>query len=71
MGKLRNQIGVKLRKIRGTRTQVDFAKIIGISKSSLNRMEIGEQNISIDTIEIICYKLKISASEFFAEYKSN
>ena len=63
MGTLRKLLGGNLRRLRGDKTQVEFAKLLGISKSSLNRIEIGEQNVSVDTLEIMAKRLKIDASE--------
>mgnify|MGYP001338040263 CR=1 FL=1 len=59
MGNLTKQLAKNLKRLRASQTQVEFAKKLGISKSSLNRLEIGEQNISIKTIERICDRLKI------------
>ena len=67
MGSLRKLLGKNLRKRRGTQSQVVFAKILGISKSSLNRIEIGEQNVALDTIETICARLKLSIEELFKD----
>ena len=67
MGNLFKILGKKLKKYRGEKSQVYFAKKLGISKSSLNRIEIGEQNISLKTIEIICDRLKINIKDLFDE----
>ncbi|MBI1850189.1 MAG: helix-turn-helix transcriptional regulator [Planctomycetes bacterium] len=63
---LAKRLAKKLRELRGEVPQYRFAKRLGISKSSLNRMEIGEQNVSLKTIEKICQKLKIDITDLFA-----
>lgn len=65
MGELRKTLGKNLKKLRGDLPQTKFAKILGISKSSLNRIEIGDQNVAIDTIEVICKKLKLNIGSLF------
>lgn len=65
MGKLSKKLSKNLKKMRGELTQVQFARKLGISKSSLNRLEIGEQNVSLKTIEKLCNRLKIFIGELF------
>jgi DNA-binding Xre family transcriptional regulator len=64
---LRKVLAKKLKNIRGARSQVAFAKELGISKSSLNRIEIAEQNVALDTLDIICRRLKIDIGDLFEE----
>ncbi len=40
---------------------------MGISDSTLHRMEMGEQNVTLKTLEQICDPLKCSISEMFGE----
>ena len=47
MGNLANKLAKKLRELRGDIPQNRFARRLGISKSSLNRMELGDQNVSL------------------------
>jgi len=61
----RTQLGKFLRQRRGEMTLREFAKKIGISDSSLQRIEIGEQNVSLDTLEEMLGRLKCSISEVF------
>ena len=65
MGKLSKKLSKNLKKRRGELTQVEFAKKIGISKSSLNRLEIGEQNVSLKTLEILCDRLRCKVEDLF------
>jgi len=44
-----------------------FAKKIGLSSSHLQRIESGEQNVSLDTLEMILERLKVGLSDVFKE----
>jgi transcriptional regulator with XRE-family HTH domain len=65
--KLRTQLGTYLRKERGELTYAQFARRIGISKSTLQRLEQGEQNITVDTLEHLLSKLSAGMSKVFPE----
>ncbi len=66
---LRKQLGSFLRKERGELTFAQFAKKMGISASTLHRIEIGEQNVTLDTLEHIIDRLKVPLSEIFGDSK--
>ncbi len=53
-------IAAALRAIRGLRSQAEFAEEIGISKSTVQAIERGCENVRLDTLELICKKLDIS-----------
>lgn len=42
-----------------------FARKLGISDSTLQRVEIGQQNITIDSLEQILSRLGVSIGEVF------
>lgn len=63
MTTLADKLGRRLRELRGETPQVDFARRLGISKSSLNRMEQGEQNVSLKTLETMCTRLKCDVAD--------
>ena len=65
MGNLAKRLGERLREMRGDMSQVRFARKLGISKSSLNRIEMGEQNVTLDTLDILCERLKCEVAELF------
>jgi DNA-binding Xre family transcriptional regulator len=44
-----------------------FSREMGISDSTLHRMEMGEQNVTLKTLERICDRLKCKISELFGE----
>ena len=44
-------------------TQTAFARKVGVNQATINRIELGLQNVTIDTLERLCRKLKYSAGE--------
>jgi putative transcriptional regulator len=69
MGYLAKRLGSRLRELRGDIPQVRFAQKLGISKSSLNRIEMGEQNVTLDTLEILCERLKCDVADVFLPHE--
>ena len=65
MGSLRKRLAKKLRDLRGEVPQYLFARRLGISKSSLNRIESGDQNVSLDTLEGLCRRLRCDIGDLF------
>ncbi len=65
--RLAKQLGAFLRKRRGELTYQQFSRKVGISDSTLHRMEMGEQNVTLKTLEQICERLKCTISELFGE----
>jgi len=63
--KLRTQLGAYLRKRRGELTYAQFSRRIGVSKSTLQRLEQAEQNITVDTLEHLLGKLSVRISDVF------
>jgi len=43
----------------------DFARKAGLSSSTLQRLEQGDQNVTLDTLETVLKKLKVSIAEVF------
>jgi DNA-binding Xre family transcriptional regulator len=62
---MQKQLGQYLRKRRGEMTYPVFAKKLGISSSSLHRMELGEQNVTLKTLEHLLRRLKCSMDDVF------
>ena len=58
---LQKQLGQYLRKRRGEMTLPAFARKLGISSSSLHRMEMGEKNVTLTTLE----RLKCGMTDVF------
>lgn len=65
--RLAKQLGKFLRKRRGDLTYQQFSRKTGISDSTLHRLEMGEQNVTLKTLEQICSRLKCSVCELFNE----
>jgi len=61
----RKQLGRYLREKRGDTTLKQFAGKLGISDSTLQRLEIGQQNITIDTLELLMKQLKCNFGDIF------
>jgi DNA-binding Xre family transcriptional regulator len=62
---LRQQLAAYLRKARGDLTYAQFGRRLGISSSSLQRLEMAEQNITIDSLEKLVRQLKCRVSDIF------
>ncbi len=66
-GKLRLQLGAYLRRRRGDLTYAQFAKKLGLSSSTLHRLELGEQNVTLETLETLLTKLNCRISDLFPD----
>ena len=64
---LAKQLGAFLRKKRGDLTYAQFARKMGISDSTLHRLEMGEQNVTLKTLEQITERLKSKVSDIFPD----
>ena len=65
--KLQKQLGMFMSKRRGNLTLMQFSKKLGISDASLHRMEQGNQNVTLNTIELISERLKCKVGEMLGE----
>jgi DNA-binding Xre family transcriptional regulator len=61
------QLAAFLRKRRGDLTYAQFARKVGLSDSTLHRLEMGEQNVTLKTLEHICRRLKCRVGDVFPE----
>jgi transcriptional regulator with XRE-family HTH domain len=66
---LQRQLGRYLRQRRGRLSLPAFARKLGISSSSLQRIEIGEQNVTLKTLELLLKRLKCRWSDVFNDGK--
>lgn len=64
---LTQNLSNNLRAIRGRRSQVEFSKEIGITKSTLQAIEKQASAARLDTLELISQKLGIPASALLSE----
>jgi DNA-binding Xre family transcriptional regulator len=62
---LQKQLAQFLRKKRGELSYPAFARKTGISSASLHRMEMGEQNVTLKTLEFILKRFKCKVSDIF------
>lgn len=62
---MQKQLGEFLRKRRGELSYPAFARKLGISSSSLHRMEMAEQNVTLKTLEHLLKRLKCNAQDVF------
>jgi len=65
--RLSDQLAAFLREKRGDLTYQQFSRKTGLSHSTLHRLEMGDQNITIKTLEQICDRLKCSIHDFFPD----
>lgn len=63
MADLKENLANNVRARRGKKTQAAFAKRIGLHQSSVNRIETGRQNVTIDTLQALCDRLRCSAGD--------
>jgi len=63
VNRFRRNLAKNLRASRGAQTQVKFARKIGVNQSTINRLEQGEQNITVDTLARICQRLHCTAGD--------
>lgn len=64
-GFLRKRLARGLAQFRGDVSQNQFAKSLGISNASLNRIENGVQNVSLSTLETLCRRLNCDVGDLF------
>ena len=64
---LQKRLGRFLRQKRGELTLSVYARKLGISSSSLHRIEMGEQNVTLDTLEQLLKRLKCRVSDVFED----
>ena len=65
MGNLAKRLAKRLQELRGETPQYLYAQKLGISKSSLNRIENEDQNVSLKTLEKFCRRLKCDVGDLF------
>ncbi len=65
--RLATALGSFLRKKRGKLTYAQFAKKVGLSDSTLHRLEMADQNVTLKTLEHLSQRLKCKVSEMLGE----
>lgn len=64
-----NILAKRLKKLRGDRTQKEFARFLRIPPSTLNRLEQGVLNTKLETLDRICMALNCTPAELFSNKK--
>jgi len=64
---LDREIARYLRKARGSLSYADFSKKVGVSYTTLHRIERGEHHITLNKLETILNRLKIKLKDVFPE----
>jgi DNA-binding Xre family transcriptional regulator len=65
--RLAKQLAAFLRNKRGNLTYKQFSRKTGLSDSTLHRLELAEQNVTLKTLEQICDRLKCSVADIFSK----
>ena len=66
-GKLERQLAAFLRKKRGDLSYAKFSKKVGLPPSTLHRLEMCQQSITLSRLEQIMKRLKCSLSDVFQD----
>jgi transcriptional regulator with XRE-family HTH domain len=56
-----------MRKARGSLSYAEFAKRVGVSHTTLHRIERGEHHITLNKLETILNRLKVQLKDVFPE----
>jgi DNA-binding Xre family transcriptional regulator len=67
MEKLTKRLSKRLKSLRGEQTLRGFARKLGIHAGSLNRLEQGQQNVTVKTLQKLCDRLKCDIGDLFKE----
>ena len=65
MKDLANELAKNIKDLRGDMTQREFAKKLNINVGTLNRIEQGQENITLKTIQRMCISLNCSVGSLF------
>ena len=65
--KLDRQLARYLRKARGGLSYADFGRKVGVSHTTLHRIERGEHRITLSKLEVILDRLKIKLKDIFPD----
>lgn len=64
---LDKQLAAFLRKERGELSYAQFGKKVGLSHTTLHRIERGEHHLTLDKLQVVMDKLKISLRDIFKD----
>jgi DNA-binding Xre family transcriptional regulator len=63
--RLSTKLANNLKSLRGKQTQGEFARKLGISRATLNRLESATQNATLSTLEQLTKSLKCNIGDLF------
>lgn len=64
---LKRNLSENIKLIRGIKSQGEFAKQIGVGKSTIQAVEKQSSSVRLDTLEMMAQKLKISAGDLLSD----
>ncbi len=64
-GFLRRRLARGLARLRGEQSQNEFSRRVGVSGPTINRIENQVQNVSLDTLEKLCIRLRCDIGDLF------
>ncbi|MDP3518666.1 MAG: helix-turn-helix transcriptional regulator [Pseudohongiella sp.] len=62
---LRSRLAAFIRQRRGSMPQRTFARKTGLAQSSIMRIENEDQNVTLETLEMLCQTFHIDVAELF------
>ncbi|MGM0634387.1 MAG: helix-turn-helix domain-containing protein, partial [Pseudomonadota bacterium] len=62
---LRTRLAAYIRERRGGMPQREFARRIGVAQSTVMRVENLDQNVTLETLEQLCFGLRVDVAELF------
>ena len=65
------KVGETIKFLRNKNTnlsQEEFATKVGLDRTYLSRVESGQKNITLETLDVICKGLGVTITEFFITY---
>ena len=68
-GFLRRRLALGLADLRGEESQNVFSRRAGVSGPTINRIENQLQNVSLDTLETLCLRLRCDIVDLFPPEK--
>lgn len=64
---LDKQLAIFLRKERGELSYAAFSKKVGLSHTTLHRIEKGEHRLTVDKLQTVLERLKIKLADIFPD----
>ena len=64
---LDRQLARYLRRARGSLSYADFAKRVGVSHTTIHRIERGEHHVTLSKLETILARLRIKLKDVFPD----